>query len=142
MITLKPLCASDLERLEVQAWQQLTEFELTPEYREYLETCTASGYSLWAGETIIAAGGVCEIHEHRGEVWMLLSEDCGPHFIAVNRIVRRFVASLAYKRLETTCEVAWPEAHRWLKLLGFDKECTARGYMPDGRDIDIYVRIR
>lgn len=142
MITTRPLLAEELATLEVQPWQKMPEFELTPDYCTMLTEHSIMPTGMWIGETLVAAGGAVQIWEGRAEVWMLLSRRSGESFLGVHRVVRRFIDSMPFSRLETTCELGWPEAKRWLELLGFEHERTARKYMPSGRDVDIYVRIK
>lgn len=142
MITTKPLCADDLMRLDVQQWQRVPEYEITPEYCAFLVDNSHSGVTVWADDKIICAGGAIEIWNGRAEVWTLIDKDAGPWMLGLTRVVERFVAMMPFHRLETCCEVNWPQAHRWLKMLGFEHERLARKYLPSGRDVDIYVRIK
>ena len=138
----KPLVAADLLLLKPQPWQCRPEYELTPDYCEFLQEHSEYAQTIWHNGQIVAAGGAVKIWENRAEVWMLLSADCGRAFVGVNRIANAFLDSLPYRRIETTCEQGFEQAHRWLSMLRFRHECTAQAYMPDGRDIDIYVRIK
>lgn len=142
MVEAKPLIAADLMQLKPQPWQCKDEYSLTVEYCGYLEEHSSHAETIWHNGKIVAAGGAVPIWEGRAEVWMLLSVDCGPAFVGVNRIANRFLDSLPYRRLETTCEIGWEQAMRWLAMLKFRRECTAQAYMPDGRDMEIYTRIK
>lgn len=142
MITARQLTPDELATLKVQPWQRKPEFELTPDYCEFICANSVMPTGIWIGDKLVAAGGAFEIWDSRAEVWMLLSEESGISFVGVHRVVQRFIASMPYARLETTCELGWPQAKRWLEMLGFTHEATARKYMPGGRDVDIYVRIQ
>ena len=47
-----------------------------------------------------------------------------------------------YRRLETMVDPTHAAAVRWITRLGFEREGTCRSYAPDGRDLDIYARVR
>lgn len=140
--TTKPFEASDLLLIDLQPWQVQPEFTIDESYGKWLEENSYCAYSIVHDEKVIGAGGAIEIWPGRAEVWLLLDKSSGKVMSGVHRIVTRFLKALPHHRVETGCEVEWPEAHRWLKMLRFEHERTARKYMPSGRDIDIYVRIR
>lgn len=142
MIEVRPLQPEELATLEVQPWQRKPEFALTEDYCQFICEHSVMPTGMWLDGVLVAAGGAVEIWPQRAEVWMLLAEASGRDFIGVHRVVRRFIDAMPYARLETTCEIGWPQAKRWLEMLGFAHECLARKYMPGGRDVDIYVRIR
>lgn len=142
MIEIRQLLPDELAALDVQPWQRMPEFELTDEYCSFLCDHSIQPTGVWLGGHLVAAGGALEIWPGRAEVWLLLAASSGKNFLAVHRAVRRFLQIMPHRRLETTCEIGWPQARRWLEMLGFERECTARGYMPSGRDIDIYVRVQ
>lgn len=139
---IKPLLTTELMALDVQEWQRKPEFELSVGYCEFLVQNSLLPSGIWHDGRLVAAGGAFEVWEGRAEVWMLLAKDAGKNFTGVHRMVKRFLDLMPHARLETTCEVGWPEAERWLKMLGFEHERLARKYMPGGRDVHIYVRIR
>jgi len=142
MTTTKPFAPADLLAIDLQPWQQQPEFSLTADYGEWLSSNSCCAYTIMHGDNVVGAGGAIEIWEGRAEAWLLLDKEAGRVMNGVHRIATRFLNALPHSRVETGCEVGWPEAHRWLSMLGFDHERTARKYTPSGRDIDIYVRIR
>jgi hypothetical protein len=142
MMTTKPFEASDLLQIDPQPWQRQPEFEFSQSYGEWLRDNSCCAYSIMRDDEVVGVGGAIEIWPGRAEIWLLLDKGAGAVMNGVHRIASRFIDSLPHHRVETGCEVGWPEAHRWLKMLGFEHERTARKYMPSGRDIDIYVRIR
>lgn len=142
MIQTRPFSYCDVLKIDLQPWQVQPEFQLNEQYGEWLQENSYCAYTILDGEMVIGAGGAIEIWNGRAEVWLLLDRKSGSVMNGVHRVVTRFLNALPHWRVETGCEVQWPEAHRWLKMLGFEHERTARKYMPSGRDIDIYVRIR
>lgn len=142
MTMTKPFEASDLLAIDLQPWQIQPEFDLSEKYGEWLKSNSYCAHTIVHDGKIIGAGGAIEIWQGRAEVWLLLDKSSGSVMNGVHRVTTRFLNALPHRRVETGCEIGWPEAHRWLKMLGFEHEHTARKYMPSGRDIDIYVRIR
>lgn len=142
MTTTKPFEASDLASIDLQPWQRQPEFEVNKAYGEWLAENSYCAHTIMHGYKVVGAGGAIELWPGRSEVWLLLDKSAGVVMNGIHRITTRFLDSLPHARVETGCEIGWPEAHRWLKMLGFEHERTARKYMPSGRDIDIYVRIR
>lgn len=144
MIHTRPFQIDDLLGLDIQDWQRQPEFELSREYGEFLLEHSAKALTIIAGDKVLSVGGAIEIWNGRAEIYHLLSKDCGKWMTGIHRESVRFLneVNMIYPRLETGCEIEWPEAHRWLKMLGFERERRARKYMPSGRDLDIYVRIR
>lgn len=144
MISVKPYECAHLMAMNVQDWQRQPEFEINDAYCEFLLENSVDARTIMAGDKVLSCGGVIELWPGRGEVWTMLDRDCGRWMKSIHSITTAFLDehNNRYPRLETGCEIEWPQAHRWLKMLGFEHERTARKYMPSGRDLDIYVRIR
>lgn len=144
MIQTREYKVEDLMSLDIQDWQKKPEFELNLEYCEFLKEHSYSAITILSGDKVLSVGGVIELWPGRGEVWHLLSKDCGKFMLGIHRFSVQFLDMMndKFPRLETGCEVGWPEAHRWLGMLGFQHECLARKYMPSGRDMHIYTRVK
>lgn len=142
MITTRPFEIQDLLAIDIQEWQKQPEFEISLEYAEWLKENSYSAYTIFHDDKVLSVGGAIELWNGRAEIWHLLDKDCGEFMYGIHKVSCRFLDSLPHHRLETGCEIGWPEAHRWLRMLKFEHERTARKYLPSGRDIDIYVRIR
>lgn len=142
MTTTRPFEATDLLLIDLQPGQCKPEFRLDEQYGQWLKENSYCAYTIEHEGAVVAVGGAIELWPGRAEVWLLLDKRAGRIMSSVHRRVLRFITALPHHRVETGCEIDWPEAHRWLKMLGFEHERTARKYMPSGRDIDIYVRIR
>jgi len=89
---------------------------------------------------ILVCGGVAELEGGRGLLWSFVTEAGrrAPH--RLHRAARRFLSTLAYRRLEATCRGV--RACRWLEALGFQHEGTLRSWTSDGADFEMYARIR
>lgn len=131
-----------LTYVKLQQQQQYPEYQLTLEYLSYLKDESWPAFSLWHRNRCLGAVGVIKQWKNRAFVWCLLDEQAKHHLLGITRHIQFQLEQLTIKRLETTCEVNFPQGERWLKLLGFEKECLAKSYMTDSRDIYIYRRLQ
>lgn len=130
------LRAIDLQR----AQENMRPYLVDPEYGEWL--ATQESYSVFCGERIIACGGLLKMWDGRAQVWSLLGSQTGNSMIPLTRLVRGYLSSLSYRRIEATCDSGFECGHRWLKLLGFTLETPVmKAYRPDGGDEAMYVRL-
>ena len=92
---------------------------------------------------IVVCAGVVPMWAGRGETWALIAGDIGKlgmrelHYAA-----RRYLEMSQLRRIEAHCDASFKQAHRWLKLLGFQYEGPLAKYTPDGRDCLRFARIR
>ena len=110
---------------------------------QYLEKLAAAGPSVTAelDGRIIACAGVAVRWSGYGTLWAFVAQDSGPHFVRLDRCVRRLIESANLRRIDATTEVDFSEGRRWLELLGFEVEGDVmRKYGPDGEDHISYVR--
>lgn len=89
----------------------------------------------------VACFGVVLMWEGRGYCWALLDRDAGPHMLALTRAIRSLIAAAGLRRIEMAVDASFEAGRRWAGLLGFEPECLARGYFPDGRDAWLYARV-
>jgi len=141
MIVLEKFQAKHFEDLkEEPSVAPLTSYLSTP-HLEALEQAPFA-YSILKDKRAIACGGVAEYWPGRGEAWMLLSP-MGPDFLAVTRIVSRFLSVCPVNRIEAAVEVDFEPGHRWAKLLGFQLDAPLlRSYLVNGKDCSLYSRVR
>jgi ribosomal protein S18 acetylase RimI-like enzyme len=99
-------------------------------------------YSAVVDGVVIACAGLIPQWQGRAVAWALISNAAGPHFLGVHRAVRRALQVHDFRRVETGVVVDFEEGHRWAKMLGFEREGRMRAYTPDGRDCDLYARVR
>lgn len=127
--------------IDVQAHQKM-QAPLTP---DSLYGFIAAGKA-WACKIdgkVVALGGYVSPWPRRAIVWGLLGEDCRPAMPAMTKKVRAELAELevAFDRIEAYTYRHHEAAHRWLKLLGFRHETTARKFH-NGDDYSVYTRIK
>ena len=88
----------------------------------------------------IACAGIASPGFGIGTLWAVVAKDAGPHFVALDRCVRRFLSIPKLRRIEATSEVSFAQGCRWLELLGFQSEGILRKYGPKGEDHMRYSR--
>lgn len=94
------------------------------------------------GSRVIGCAGVTEIWPNRGMAWALLAADAGRHFLSIHRAVEGFLKASPWRRIEASVDVDFQEGQRWIRLLGFEHEGRLRAYTPDGRDNDLFSRVK
>lgn len=93
-------------------------------------------------QRVLAVAGITEIWQGRAQCWAMLAGGLGRHFVQIHRAVQRALDMSDYRRIETYVDSGFAEGHRWIKMLGFTHEGRARAYSPEGRDCDLYARVR
>lgn len=103
----------------------------------------ANSFSVFRGEEVLLCGGVFDYWPGRAEVWSFLSVDAGKHFVALTRVVRRFLNMCTQRRIEAVVDCNFEQGHRWVRMLGFKLEAPRmKAYHPQGEDCALYARVR
>jgi hypothetical protein len=97
-------------------------------------TCIADGVP-------IACGGLVELWRGRAAAWSVISADAGPHMLGIVRAVKAQILRSGFRRVELAADAAFAPGCRLAELLGFEFECLARGYLPNGRDARLYAKV-
>lgn len=90
----------------------------------------------------VVCSGCLELWENRAIAWALFASAAGRNMVAVHRAVARYLAQAKWRRIEATVDPDFDAAQRWIRALGFRLEGTMRAYTPDGRDNDLFARVR
>lgn len=90
----------------------------------------------------VACGGLYELWPGRALAWTYLGASVGREFVALHRTVKRHLELAPWRRVEAYVEAGFPQGHRWVRTLGFTLEGFLRGFMPDGKDMVLYSRVR
>lgn len=137
-----PYEAKHLFAFNLQEGQKDTLCMLSPQYAQFLEGQFAFTALDEEGK-IVAVGGLAEMWEGRALAWMLIDRDAGKHFVALHKVVKHMLAIAPYRRIEANAAVEFPEAHRWLRMLGFEVEAPLlRAFRGDGGDSSMYALVR
>lgn len=99
-------------------------------------------YAAVDGDTVVACAGLIHQWPGRAVAWALIAAEAGPHMVSIHKAVRRAMDIFEARRIETAVATNFEQGHRWVKMLGFEREGTMRAYTPDGRDCDLYAMIR
>lgn len=91
---------------------------------------------------IIACSGVIKQWDNRAIAWALISENAGRQFVRIHKAVKRFLDTTDFNRVEAFVDAGFEEGHRWIQMLGFQREGYMREFSPNGSDAVLYARIK
>ena len=130
-----------MARLRLQPSQEgFSQYLTDLEYGKALDNDWS--FTAMDGDLIIGCAGVVEVWEGRAVAWSLLSADSGRHFFGIHRAVDGFLKAAPWRRIEATVDVGFDAGGRWIRMLGFEHEGRLRGYTPDGRDQELFARVK
>lgn len=141
MIEVVPFKPEHLIALELQKAQSFFSDKWNPAYGRALEECGGSYTGLVEGRPVICAGLV-EQWEGRALAWALISEEAGPHFVHVTRLIRKILNMAQYRRIEAHVDCEFIQGIRWAEMLGFEVEAKMSRFTAEGRDAFLYVRFK
>lgn len=137
------LTADHVARLRLQPMQALSEPAVTHKEAEALAS-QGKGYAA-VGEdgTVYAVAGILPQWEGRAIAWAMVAYNAGPHMVRITREIKRFLDECGYRRVEASVDAFFPQAHRWIRMLGFECETPEpmRGYGYQGRPAFLYARV-
>ena len=136
-----PFEPDHLQTLALQDSQAWVMPMLSPEYGAMLKKAGLC-FTAMEGEEIMACAGIMKIWEGRDLAWALISGNSGKHFIKIYRAIKLFIDTHPTRRIEATVDFNFAEGHRLMRMLGFEYEGKARAFMPDGRDVGLYARVK
>lgn len=99
------------------------------------------GWSVRIDGQLVALGGYTELWHGRAALWGFLGAHCRPAMVAMTRRVRAEIEALDYERVEAYVALSHVEGHRWIRMLGFQREGTMRRFSR-GMDYTLYARVR
>lgn len=77
------------------------------------------------GDTILACGGLVLVDEGIAEIWVRMSQKCGPHAVRELKVqMYRWIEEYKLERLQATSPIDWEANVRFLKWLGMREERT------------------
>lgn len=139
LIPFIPLHLQGLELQETQSWLQphLLDENYINQLIDYGES-----YSLLVDGKVIGCGGVYDLSMNRAYAWALVSKDAGKHLLQATKAVKLYLDDKYYRRIETAVMINFGAGHRWVKMLGFEREGTMKKWGDDGNDYDMYARVK
>ncbi len=99
--------------------------------------------SIFIGDELMGCGGISEIWNNRGYMWMVFSEKSKKNFLAVFRAIKFFIDHQPLRRVEIAVPVRMKKAQKRAEMWGFKLECDcAKAYLADGEDCKLYSIVR
>lgn len=142
VISLGPFKPAHLYNLNVQEAQRWTMAYIDPFMAQALE-------GMWSNTVFknghpICCGGVVAQRPDYGIVWSFVGADVtAVDFLSLHRLVKTFIGSLPFRRVEMHVDCEFTNGHRWAKALGFSMEAARmRGFLLNGGDASLYARIK
>ncbi len=135
-----PYSNEHLRMLKLQAAQEYFGQVMDQAYAMRLEK--QDSFTALQGDTVLCCAGVIRAWPGRALAWALISQSAGPYFVQLTRAMQRYMDLIPDRRVEAVVDSGFDQGHRWLRLLGFQHEGRLRLYTPDGRDVDLYARLR
>lgn len=129
-------------QLRMQPQQALELADLKFEHYLAAEKLPYSWSILVDGQPM-ACVGVTPYWQGRGEAWALIDVHSGKHFVPLIRAMKRILSLIDCDRIEATIQRDFEQAHRLVKLLGFEIEADCmRKYGVTGLDYSLYARVK
>lgn len=100
-------------------------------------------YSAFDGGRCIACAGLLHVWPGRAVAWAILAADCNKSIISITRFIKFVLTTHKIARVEATVAVDFAAGHRWMRMLGFEREDRdgLRKYDPHGRTFALYARV-
>lgn len=139
---IEPFQPKHLETLVLQESQ--AGFSRFFDDQEYAPALINAGPCFAATENgvVYACAGIVHQWDNRAIAWGLIGEAAGSHFVKIHRAVRRFLDMSPVRRVEAFVDADFDAGHRWIQMLGFEREGFMRAFTPLGKDAVLYARIR
>jgi len=142
MVEIVAFAPEHLIALRLQGAQASLQPFLTLEHGQQIAACPGMAQTALLDGAPIACAGMIELWPNRACAWSYLSDTALKHIRAIHRAVIAALKAARWRRIEMSVDVRHTAAKRWAWHLGFDVEGTARAYTPDGRDCEIWARVR
>lgn len=143
-ITLEPFHPHHLDELYLQPAQSYMAKQFTQEYRRSVWSRGRSWSVRSPNGNLLACSGAALRWPGNAVVWSLLDIRCSPWLLEVTRLGNVCLDFVNHHvtRLETLVETPFENGHQWVRMLGFKRVGTMHKFACDGRDFDLYERIR
>lgn len=127
--------------LQLQPAQAYCQSQITPEV--LADVAELEAYTALVDGEPVAIAGLIEMWPGRAIAWSFVGANAGPHMVRITRAVERFLGLCEHRRIEAYVDPNFEAGHRWMRLLGFDRETPGvmRAFTPDGRDQVLYARV-
>lgn len=139
MIEVVPFSPTHLARLRIQATQASA--VLTDAHGWDIVNCGGTARTALRDGEPIACAGLIPLMPWRAFAWSYLGEDFGRDIKAIHRATLDVLNAARFDRIEMAVDPLDPKAKRWAWHLGFERECLARKWGANGRDMELWARV-
>jgi hypothetical protein len=87
----------------------------------------------------VAVGGFIDREHGAAFAWSVLGQVPQSSFVELVRVFRRQIKASPYRLVEAHCINAFSQAHRWVRILGFEPIHGERCFTPDGREFSRFI---
>jgi hypothetical protein len=136
-----PFEPEHLETLELQDSQKIFYDVFDMSYAHSLKESGPCFTALENGKVLCCSGIVLQWH-NRAVAWALVSNSAGKHFARIHKAVKRFLDLSDVNRIEAFVDHDFEQGHRWIQMLGFEREGYMKQFTPAGKDAVLYARIK
>ena len=95
--------------------------------------------------TALCVGGAVHVRPGCAALLFFATDDFARIALSMTKFIKRqyfpSLESQGYHRIECVTSAAYPEMHRWLDILGMDREGVLRAYGAGGEDFIQYARV-
>jgi hypothetical protein len=143
-LTVHRLRVDDLRLLQVQEAQWYIQTLSQDVETARILIHQGGAFSVFYDGLCLAVGGLMPKWEGVATAWAIMGSHARKHMLGLTRIVKANIDAhleFRYHRIETSVQTEFPEGHRWVRMMGFEREGTMRGYGTQGFDCDLYSRI-
>lgn len=100
-------------------------------------------YTFKCGDRVLACAGLVSYWRNRSEVWAIIDSSSGDKFLPLVRAFKSLIDAHPCIRIEATVIRNFKQAHRLVKILGFELEADVmRKYGVTGFDYSLYARVK
>jgi len=148
MLEVKPFHQNDITNIKVRK-EQVEVLENLDNLRNYAIIIERVGNAVTVSKSgeVVFIGGVSPLHNHVGEGFFIFSENFPSvfkqHAKEIIKGMRDYIAlhMFKFRRIQTHVRTDFPEARRFIEVLGFQCEGVMRNYTPDNKDAYLYSRV-
>ena len=142
MLILEPFRPEHLQALKLQAAQVSAQPMMTADHGREITAAPGQAWTALVDGKPIACAGMIEFWRGRAYAWAYLSEDFKRYAKSVHRATIAMLAGAPWRRVEMTVDVNHGAAKRWAAHLGFEREGVCRAWTTDGRDVELWAKVR
>lgn len=131
-----------LSALRLQEAQASAQALMTAEHGSEITSAAGQAWTAVVGGRPVACAGMVELWKGRAYAWAYLSMDFKAYAKSIHRATLALLADAPWRRVEMAVDINHGAAKRWAAHLGFEREGVCRAWTTDGRDVELWARVR